>query len=355
MKKTLFIFALLLITPCVALAAQKYQPLVNIPGVTDDKGSFSSYISFLYAASISIAGLLAVIKIIIAGVKYMMTDVVSTKSNAKGEITGALLGLLLILGAYLILNTINPRLNKQETTFQALPPDPKLVDRPSVQVKVDQNGQVTIDPTECTTHTPVSVANTSGYPWLTKGGYTQLDATTCSQISKPNDYCKNNSTASDAIVDPTTGAVAVTAQSAGEAFAACMSAVQDNMVRYCVVNAGRFGKQTSGGVLTYACQLPIINFSVNDLSAEFTAYKAAIAAKPITGSITEQQALIDLQTSVANMSKPTVAIFKELCGMRAAKDGSTLIVKDAPRLDGGQKYSLSSPTTDVNNWRCVKY
>lgn len=133
MKKFLFTFALILVTPCLAFAQQKYQPLINIPGVTDaGDGTFAGYINFLYAFSIGIAGLLAVIKIIVAGVKYMMTDVVSTKSNAKGEITGALLGLLLILGAYIILNTINPRLNKQETNFDALPPDPELVTRPSV-------------------------------------------------------------------------------------------------------------------------------------------------------------------------------------------------------------------------------
>jgi hypothetical protein len=133
MKRIFLTSALLLLAPVLVFAQQKYTPLVNIPKINDGTGggSFSDYVNFLYAAAIGIGAFLAVIKIIIAGVKYMMTDVVSTKSNAKGEITGALLGLLLILGAYMVLNIINPRLVNPSVNFQQIPTPPKAVPPPA--------------------------------------------------------------------------------------------------------------------------------------------------------------------------------------------------------------------------------
>ena len=70
----------LLFVPLYALAQNPtFTPLVGIPGI-DPAAGFNQYINALYALSISIAGLLAVIKIIIAGVKYMLSDVVTNKS-----------------------------------------------------------------------------------------------------------------------------------------------------------------------------------------------------------------------------------------------------------------------------------
>jgi hypothetical protein len=111
-KLQLALLSLVLFFPFVSLA--QFTPLVGIPGVTDTSGplNFSDYINTLYALSISIAGLLAVIKIIIAGVKYMLSDVVTSKQSAIGDIKGALLGLLIVMSAFLILYVINPELTK---------------------------------------------------------------------------------------------------------------------------------------------------------------------------------------------------------------------------------------------------
>ena len=108
MKKylPLLLVITILYVPLVA-DAQRY--LVDLP--IDTKGSFDEYINLLYKMSISIAALLAVVKIIIAGAKYMLSDVINTKGDAKKDIQGALLGLLLIMGAVIILNTINPALS----------------------------------------------------------------------------------------------------------------------------------------------------------------------------------------------------------------------------------------------------
>ncbi len=108
------LFLSLLLLPVVSLA--QFQPLVGIPGLSNPSTDINSYINILYALSISIAALLAVIKIIVAGVKYMLSDVVTSKSEAKSDIQGALIGLLVVISAVLILNIINPQLT-QTTLF----------------------------------------------------------------------------------------------------------------------------------------------------------------------------------------------------------------------------------------------
>lgn len=103
--------------PTLALA-QGFTPLVGI-GIDPDQ-DFDGYINALYAISIGIAALLAVIKIIIAGVKWMMTDIAPSKSEAKKDIQGALLGLLIVLGAVLIITVINPDILKVDLTMKKL-------------------------------------------------------------------------------------------------------------------------------------------------------------------------------------------------------------------------------------------
>lgn len=106
--KNLLIFVLLLV-PTTIFA--QYEPLVGIPGI--DAGSdFNAYINALYKLSIALAALLAVIKIIVAGAKWMLTDLISSKEEAKKDIEGAVFGLLVIIAAVLILETINPQLTK---------------------------------------------------------------------------------------------------------------------------------------------------------------------------------------------------------------------------------------------------
>jgi len=59
-----------------------------------------------------LAGIFAVFMIIWGGFEYVSTDAISGKSAGKEKIEGALWGLGLALGSYLILNTINPELLK---------------------------------------------------------------------------------------------------------------------------------------------------------------------------------------------------------------------------------------------------
>jgi len=88
--------------------AQTMQTFQNLP-FWDGSGS-SSYIESLYKMAISLAAVLVVLRLIMAGVQYMLSEIVTNKQKAKETIQSALLGLLIILGAVTILNTINPRL-----------------------------------------------------------------------------------------------------------------------------------------------------------------------------------------------------------------------------------------------------
>jgi hypothetical protein len=101
--------------------APGFQPLVGIPGVTDASNQgFGDYINALYRLSISLAALLAVIKIVAAGAKYMLSDIVTSKESAKDDIRGALVGLLIILGAFIILNTINTDITNNDFVIEEL-------------------------------------------------------------------------------------------------------------------------------------------------------------------------------------------------------------------------------------------
>ena len=104
------LIAVMLAVPMVGYA--QADPLVGIPGVSG--GSMSELINALYLVAISVAALLAVVKIVVAGAKYMLSDVVTNKQDAIKDIRGALLGLLIVLAAFLILSTINPQLLELE-------------------------------------------------------------------------------------------------------------------------------------------------------------------------------------------------------------------------------------------------
>ena len=166
--RTFSLFTLLVLgtAPLYTFAEGTYAPLIQVPGFTDGlTNGFSEYVNYLYATAIAIGALLAVVKIIVAGVKYMTSEVVTSKGDAKKDIQGALLGLLLILGAYIILNTINPQLLNQKIGFKELSKAPDIVNaKPPVQTpsqptvpcgtesRADQLGMeiTVIDLTSCT-------------------------------------------------------------------------------------------------------------------------------------------------------------------------------------------------------------
>jgi hypothetical protein len=96
---------------------------MGLGGSSADRPDIVAYLNSLFAVALGLAAIIAVIKIIIAGVKYMLSDVVTNKASAKDDIKNALLGLIILLTVYLILYTINPNLTRLDifTRLQQLP------------------------------------------------------------------------------------------------------------------------------------------------------------------------------------------------------------------------------------------
>jgi len=78
--------------------------------IVDTTKGFGSYLNMMIKIAIGIAAVLAMIMIVMGGIQYMTTELVSGKESGKKTITNAILGLLLALGAFAILNTLNPDL-----------------------------------------------------------------------------------------------------------------------------------------------------------------------------------------------------------------------------------------------------
>ncbi len=99
---------------------QFYYPLAPLPGQADkiDTSSgdsdcpFGNYLNILIKLFIGICAVLAMIKIVLGGMQYMTSELSSGKEDGKNNITSAVFGLILALGAFAILNTINPELLK---------------------------------------------------------------------------------------------------------------------------------------------------------------------------------------------------------------------------------------------------
>ena len=110
----IFVCTLLLIPFIVS--AQEFQPLVPDLPLYDDVSdtSFTSFARGFFNLTIGIASVLAVIMIIIGGLEYMSTEAISGKGDAKSRIQSAVFGLLIALFAWIILNTINPEILKND-------------------------------------------------------------------------------------------------------------------------------------------------------------------------------------------------------------------------------------------------
>ena len=102
-------------TPCQS-SNTNYCLLAPLPGLPGNGNSvdttvgIESYINTLIKILIGLMSVLAVIMIVVGGIQYMVSSSGGEKQGGKDRITNALMGLVLALSAYLILNTINPHL-----------------------------------------------------------------------------------------------------------------------------------------------------------------------------------------------------------------------------------------------------
>ncbi len=134
MKTRSFIFGLVLaacIVPALAFAQTSkggFVPLTNdldfqkVFGMSktnagQNPGDLGTFINAAFKITLSIGAILAVLRIAYAGFQYMSSDAWGEKSHAKEILGDVVIGLLLLLSVYLILNQINPQLTKLEIKY----------------------------------------------------------------------------------------------------------------------------------------------------------------------------------------------------------------------------------------------
>jgi len=106
----------MVLVPTVS-ALGDYTVLSPLPGTTKDnctsgatcQSNFETYLPGLFKFSIGLAGVLAFVMITFGGILYATTDAIQSKSEGRKYIENAVVGLLMVIGAYAILYTINPQ------------------------------------------------------------------------------------------------------------------------------------------------------------------------------------------------------------------------------------------------------
>jgi hypothetical protein len=114
MKKVVFfLFFVALLLPQVTSAITLNLDYPSFGGfdINDDQG-LAQIVAWFYALLVGLSGLAAFIMIVWGGIQWMTSSGDPTRtSEAKDRIQKALLGLLLVLASFLILQTINPEFN----------------------------------------------------------------------------------------------------------------------------------------------------------------------------------------------------------------------------------------------------
>ncbi len=113
-------FFIITIFGIVAVEAQTitFKPQVDVPGfgtkTFGDTGStqyIAQYVAAIYKYGISIGAILATVVLMAAGLMWLTSGGSQEKiGQAKNYISGSIIGLVLLFGSYILLNTINPEL-----------------------------------------------------------------------------------------------------------------------------------------------------------------------------------------------------------------------------------------------------
>jgi len=117
------------VTPKVNVASHNtvYKLLAPFGGITcmDSSGenkecignNIGDYLNIIFKIAIGLCAVLAVIMLIINGITYMGDESIFGKTEAKKKMFSAIIGLLIALGSWAILNTINPALTGRDGLF----------------------------------------------------------------------------------------------------------------------------------------------------------------------------------------------------------------------------------------------
>lgn len=144
-------------------ATYSTDALAPLPGFSDNPDHLGVWLKSLFTILIVIAGILALIMIVVGGLTYMTSDAFGKKTQGRMYIINALSGLVLALGAWVVLNTINPDLaSNLSISIPNVSTNPDFEPEDSVGEGVDQitlnlSGGGTTTMTACDTSQIVNV------------------------------------------------------------------------------------------------------------------------------------------------------------------------------------------------------
>ncbi|MFA6028078.1 MAG: hypothetical protein WC752_04095 [Patescibacteria group bacterium] len=131
--------------------------------------NLTDYITTVYNFAVSIAGILAVVVIMYGGLRWATSaGNEQTISSAKETIISAIVGLLLVLGSYVILNFISPQLTNLKAAQV-----PKIASTPELTCKIDSTNWVALSVPASSTTAAITI---SGEGVVAKGCPTLYNA-----------------------------------------------------------------------------------------------------------------------------------------------------------------------------------
>lgn len=149
LPRFLFVGVLALaLTPLLTYAAD-FVPLAPIPNLdTSENATIGSYVNSVFLLVISVAAMLAVIRIVIGGFQYMtQTASVTKTASAVNTIRDAVIGLLLLLGSFVILSTVNSQiLGLDALNFTKLGPSQAVQDAIKDEENLRKGSRVFLEP-----------------------------------------------------------------------------------------------------------------------------------------------------------------------------------------------------------------
>ncbi len=107
------------LTP-VAHAAATYQweiPFPPAPGGAAPDTTIESVVNYIYTWGLALGGAFAFVRLVIAGIQWGTSGTVFAAGNAKQTMQEVAFGLVILLGSWLLLNTINPQIVNPQVEF----------------------------------------------------------------------------------------------------------------------------------------------------------------------------------------------------------------------------------------------
>jgi type IV secretory pathway VirB2 component (pilin) len=114
-----------------------------------DPNALGNYLNLIIKLIIGFSAVMAVVMIVMGGLEYMTGELVSEKASGKEKITGAVFGLVLVLGSWLLLNEINPDLLNSNLK----------IDTATVVVEIQEDHESINDPISNATPPTGAIAN----------------------------------------------------------------------------------------------------------------------------------------------------------------------------------------------------